>query len=338
MPFALSRECGRRGWIGSCWPEEYGGRSASALEKYVIAEELLAGGAPVGAHWAAERQSGDQILRYGSMRIKRLVLPRIAAGECYFSVGMSEADAGSDLASARTRAERVAGGWSITGAKVWTSNAHRAHYMITLARTSPKTQARHEGFTEFIIDMAAPGVVVRPIYNLAGLHDFNEVVFDNYFVPDDMVVGEVGNGWQVVTGELAYERSGPDRFMSTFQLLLDSIRVCGTTPDDHTANEIGRLIAHFATLRQMSVSIAGMLQQGLQPAVEAALVKDLGTAFEREIPERFRQILQQEPSLGDGAAYPELLGAAILDAPSFTIRGGTREVLRGIIARALGLR
>ena len=334
----FSRKCGERGYIGMRWPKQYGGHERSALERYVVTEEMLAGGAPVGAHWIADRQSGQQILRYGSERAKTLILPKIAAGVCYFSIGMSEPDSGSDLAAVRTRAVRVDGGWKISGTKVWTSGAHVTNYLIALARTAPKEEDRHAGMTQFIVDLSHPGVSVRPIYNLYGGHDFNEVVFDEFFVADDMVMGEPGMGWKLVTSELAFERSGPDRFLSTYQLLLESIRAIGADPDARSANDIGRFVAHLATLRRMSTSVAGMLERGAQPAVEAALVKDIGTAFEREIPETFRQLIATEPSLGDGASYAELLGMSILRAPGFTIRGGTREILRGMIARGLGLR
>lgn len=334
----FSRKCGERGFIGMTWPKQYGGGEKTALERYVMTEEMLAGGAPVGAHWVADRQSGHQILRYGSERAKQTILPKITTGLCFFGIGMSEPDSGSDLAAVRTRAVKADGGWRIHGTKVWTSSAHRANYLIALVRTSAKEENRHAGLTQFIIDMAEPGVTVRPIYNLYGGHDFNEVVFDDYFVPDDMVVGEVDGGWKMVTGELAFERSGPDRFLSTYQLLAESIRVLGSEPDDRAANEIGRFVAHLATLRRMSTSVAGMLHRGQQPLVEAALVKDIGTTFEREIPEVFRHLIPTEPTMGSGDSYAELLGMTILRAPGFTIRGGTREILRGMIAKGLGLR
>ena len=334
----FSRKCGERGYLGMRWPKKYGGHERSALERYIVTEEMLAGGAPVGAHWIADRQSGHQILGHGSERAKRTILPKIAAGTCFFGIGMSEPDSGSDLAAVRTRATQVEGGWKITGTKVWTSGAHEAHYLIALARTGPKEQDRHAGMTQFIVDLSHPGVSVRPIYNLYGGHDFNEVVFEDYFAADDMVLGGVGMGWKMVTSELAFERSGPDRFLSTYQLLIESIRAVGPDPDARSANEIGRFVAHLATLRRMSTSVAGMLERGAQPVVEAALVKDVGTAFEREIPEIFRQLITTEPTLGEGASYAELLGMTILRAPGFTIRGGTREILRGMIARGLGLR
>ena len=334
----FSRKCGARGYIGMRWPKQYGGHERSALERHVVTEEMLAGGAPVGAHWIADRQSGQQILRYGSERAKHTILPKIASGECYFSIGMSEPDSGSDLAAVRTRANKTEGGWNISGTKVWTSAAHRTNYLIALVRTAPKEEDRHAGMTQFIVDLSHSGVSVRPIYNLYGGHDFNEVVFDGFFAADDMVMGDVGMGWKLVTSELAFERSGPDRFLSTYQLLVESIRAIGANPDARSANEIGRFVAHLATLRRMSTSVAGMLERGAQPMVEAALVKDMGTAFEREIPETFRHLIATEPALGDGASYAELLGMTMLRAPGFTLRGGTREILRGVIARGLGLR
>jgi len=335
---AFSKKCGDRGYIGMTWPKRYGGHEKTPLERYIVVEELLAGGAPLGAHWVADRQSGHQILRYGSEIARQTILPKIAAGECFIGIGMSEPDSGSDLAAVRTRAEQVDGGWRITGTKVWTSNAHKAHYLIALARTSPKSEDRHAGLTQFIIDLSKPGVTVSPIYNLYSSHDFNEVVFDDYFVPDEMVIGEVGRGWETVTGELVFERSGPDRFMSSYQTLLESMRMIGPEPDTRSASEIGRFVAHLATLRHMSSSIAGMLDQGKQPAIEAALVKDMGTTLEREVPEVFRHLIPVEPSLGHGEDYGSLLGMTVLRAVGFTLRGGTREILRGVIARGLGLR
>src|SRR5690606_22462861 len=145
----FSRKIGARGWIGMSWPKEYGGSERSMLERYVVIEELLAGGAPVGAHWIADRQSGPQILRHGSERARREILTRIGRGECKFCSGSSEPDSGSDLAAVRTRADKVDGGKQITGTKVWTSNAHRTHYAILLARTAPKSADPHAGMTQF---------------------------------------------------------------------------------------------------------------------------------------------------------------------------------------------
>jgi alkylation response protein AidB-like acyl-CoA dehydrogenase len=335
---AFSRQCGLRGYIGMTWPKRYGGQERTKLERFIVTEELLAAGAPLGAHWVADRQSGHQILAHGTEAAKQSILPRIAAGECFIGIGMSEPDTGSDLAAVKTRGVQVEGGWHLSGTKVWTSNAHRAHYIIALVRTSPATEDRHAGLSQFIVDLSKPGVTVRPIVNLYGSHDFNEVVLEDCFVPDDMVLGTIGGGWKTVGGELVHERAGPDRFMSTYQTLIEGMRAIGPSPDERTAIALGRVVAHLATVRRMSTSIAGMLEAGRDANVEAALVKDIGTTLEREIPEVLRELIPVEPSMGDGGSFDELLGMSTLRSPGFTLRGGTREILRGVIARGLGLR
>ena len=174
---AFSRKLGERGWIGMTWPKEYGGHERSGLERYVVIEEMLAAGAPVAAHWIADRQSGPSLLRYGSEEQRITILPRIARGECYFCIGMSEPDAGSDLAAVRTKAQPVDGGYLVNGTKLWTTNAHLAHYMILLARTGSSASERHAGLSQFVVDLSAPGIEIRPILIATGEHHFNEVVF-----------------------------------------------------------------------------------------------------------------------------------------------------------------
>lgn len=334
----FSRRLGAAGFIGITWPAGHGGKDASMLTRFVITEELLAAGSPCGAHWIADRQSGPQILHHGSERAKAEILPAIVQGECYFGIGMSEPGAGSDLAAVRTRATRVEGGWSISGQKIWTTNAHRVHYMIVLARTGEPGANRHEGLTQFIVDMGSQGVSPRGITDLAGNHEFNEVFFDDCFVPDDMVVGNVGEGWSLVTGELAFERSTPDRFLTDYQLFRALVDRVGPEPDRGQAVRIGAMVAELASLRRMSISVSGMLERGAQPVVQAAMVKDLGTAFERSVPEIAREMVQVEPTRETQDPFVEALADTILRAPSFTLRGGTREILKSMIARGLDLR
>ncbi|MBN9006747.1 MAG: acyl-CoA dehydrogenase family protein [Rhizobiales bacterium] len=334
----FSRRAAAAGFVGMTWPKQYGGGEYSNLERFVVTEEMLAAGAPAGAHWIADRQSGPQILKHGSERARATILPKIAAGECYFGIGMSEPDSGSDLAAVRTKATRVDGGWTINGSKIWTSNAHRVHYLIVLARTSPLDQDRHAGLTQFIVATDSKGIQIRPILNMAGGHEFNEVFFKDVFVPDDMVMGQPGEGWKHVTGELAFERAGPDRFMSDIRLLVSLIDKVGAEPSERQAIAVGRCVAHFSALRRMSASIAGLLERGERPITEAALVKDVGTAFEREIPEMVRSLVPSESSLDDEDEFSQALAHVLLHAPSFTLRGGTPEILRGMIARGLGLR
>src|SRR5215472_3226191 len=252
----FSRKVGARGWIGMTWPEKYGGHERSALERYVMLEEMLAAGAPVSAHWIADRQSGPLLLRFGTEQQRERFLPRIARGELAFAIGMSEPDSGSDLASVRTRAEKVDGGYRVNGTKIWTSNAHLSDYAIALFRTRVVPDKKHEGLSQFLVDLASPGISIRPIIDLAGAHHFNEVHFEDCFVPDDMLVGKEGDGWKQVTTELAFERSGPERYLSSIQLVIELIREVGKDPGERTAATIGRLTAHLATLRQMSLSVA----------------------------------------------------------------------------------
>ena len=334
----FSRKLGARGWIGMTWPKLYGGHERTFLERYVVLEELLAGGAPVSAHWVADRQSGPLLLRFGTEAQRQRFLPAIARGELSFAIGMSEPDSGSDLASIRTRATAVDGGYCVNGTKVWTSNAHLAHYAIALFRTAVVPDKKHEGLTQFLVDLKSPGITIRPIIDLAGEHHFNEVVFEDAFVPDDMRVGADGNGWRQVSTELAFERSGPERYLSSFALVIELIRAESRRPTERGIAAVGRLVAHLATLRQMSLSVAGMLQAGENPNLEAALVKDVGTSFEQEIPEVVHAVLDLEPTIDTAGELEQTLGYLVQRAPSFSLRGGTREVLRGIIARGLGLR
>ena len=334
---------GERGWLGMTWPKQYGGHERTALERYVVLEEMLAAGAPVGHHWVADRQSGPSILRNGTEAQRQLVLPRIAAGECSFCIGMSEPDSGSDLAAARTRAQRVQGGWLVNGTKVWTSSAHIADYMILFCRTGTKSEDdRHAGASQFLVDMQqarAGGMTVRPIIDMRGGHHFNEVAIEDLLLPEDALLGQEGSGWHQVTAELAFERSGPDRFLSSFTLLVELVRTLGPAAPERAAVAIGRLTSHILALRRLSRSVAGMLQAGEDPALQASLVKDLGNVLEQETVEAVRLLVDVEPSEEAGnTSLAAVLAHLVMTSPSFSLRGGTREILRGIIARGLGLR
>ena len=313
----------------------YGGGERTALERYVVLEEMLAVGAPVGAHWIGDRQSGPLILRLGTEEQRREFLPRIIRGELAFAIGLSEPDSGSDLASLRTKAEKVPGGWKINGRKVWTTNAHRCDVMIALLRTAPAPdpKARHQGLSQFLVDCRSSGITIRPILDLVGEEGFNEITFDDVFVPDSLLVGAEGHGWEQATAELAFERAGPERYLSSLPLLtaaLDDLRA-----EPAAAETVGRLLARAGTLRQMSLAVAGMLQDGKTPAREAALVKDVGNDYEQALPETLRKLF-------DPARTPpevqEMQRIMTMVARSYSLRGGTREILRGIIARQLGLR
>jgi alkylation response protein AidB-like acyl-CoA dehydrogenase len=333
----FSRRLGEAGFLGMVWPRQYGGHERPAMERYVVLEELLAAGAPVGAHWIADRQTGPLLLRYGTEAQRRRWLPGMAAGRSFACIGLSEPGAGSDLAAVRSRAERVPGGWRINGQKLWTSGAHHAHVMLALLR-SERGSERQAGLSQFLIPMMTPGVTVRPIIDLVGNHDFNEVFFDDVVVGDDALVGAEGQGWNQVTAELAIERSGPERYLSSHALLvtlIDAARTAGVQ-NLPLAATIGRLVAELWTLRQMSMATAAKLAAGEDPNVEAAIVKDLGNDFEQRLPLAVQAILDLE--LDASTDLVRVLAHLLQVSPSFSLRGGTREVLRGIIARGMGLR
>lgn len=336
----FSRAMGERGWLGMTWPKEYGGHERSAFERYVVVEETLAAGAPVAAHWIADRQSGPSLLRYGTEAQKRTILPRIAAGDCVFCIGMSEPDSGSDLAATRTRAERqVDGSWKVNGTKLWTTYGHEADYMILFCRTSGTPADRHKGTSQLLVDMkATPGVTVRPIYDVMGQHHFNEVHFEDAVLPPDALLGTEGQGWAQVMGELAYERSGPERFLSSIQLLIELIGTLQGSESVAAQTAVGRLFSHLVTLRHMSRGVAALLEAGEDPTVHAAIVKDLGASFEQDLPDIARSLVDEEPDLQSTSDFAAVLAYTTMAAPAFSLRGGTREILRGIIARQLGLR
>src|SRR5580704_10020364 len=272
----FSKAMGRKGWIGITWPKQYGGSERTFLDRYVITEELLGNSAPAGAHWVADRQSGPLLLRFGSEEQRQAILHKITAGECYFSIGMSEPDSGSDLASVRTRAEPVPGGFRVNGTKVWTSGAHHNHYCIALVRTSGQHADRHKGLSPILVALKTPGITIRPIINLAGRHDWNEVTFNDAFIPESCLIGNEGDGWLQVTSELAFE---------------------------------------------------------------AALVKDLGTIYQQDLPEIARTIAESDATTEEDLAdFLDVAQYATMMAPSYTIQGGSTQVLRGIVARGLGLR
>ncbi|MDY7547101.1 acyl-CoA dehydrogenase family protein [Glaciimonas sp. CA11.2] len=347
----FSRKLGERGWIGMVWPRSVGGGEFSALERYVVLEEMLAAGAPVQAHWVADRQSGPLLLRFAPDTLARRVLSEIARGDTYFCIGMSEPDSGSDLASIRTKAVRGDGGWIIRGSKIWTTGAQRARYMIAFVRTDvsatavsatavstaavPDGRDRHAGFSQFLIDMSSPGITVQPIRNMLGEHEFNEVFLEDVWVPEENLIGQQGDGWKQVTAELAIERSGPERYMSSTELMLEMLQAADVEDDRH-AVALGRLVADYGALRQMSIGIAGMLARGDNPAVAASVVKDQGARLEKLIPELAQDLFGDKLALN--SSLREVLSYTLRSSPSFTLRGGTPEILRGIIARGMGLR
>lgn len=335
----FSRKMGDQGWLGMTWPVQYGGHGRPVAHRFVVTEEMLAAGAPVAAHWIADRQTGSHILRYGSEEQKRTILPRIAAGECFTAIGMSEPQAGSDLAAIKTSAQRTEKGWLLSGRKIWSTGAHYSHYMIVLARTSPADgRNRQVGLSQFLVDLSLPGIDISGIKDLGGTPHFNETLFDNVELPADALLGTEGSGWAQCMGELTLERSGPERFLTSLVLLEKALPVIARHVDDRRAGEVGSILANLRVLRRMSLGIAQMLEDGESPATAAAVVKEMGNRLENDIVARLRAMLSgiQRNEWPDG--LEPLLREAVLHLPSNTLRGGTTEILRGIIAREMGMR
>ena len=335
----FSRKLGRKGWLGMTWPKAYGGHERPFAHRYVVTEELLAAGAPVAAHWIADRQTGSHILKYGTEDQKREILPRIAAGECFTAIGMSEPQAGSDLAAITTSAKRKGDGWVLSGRKIWSTGAHFAHYMIVLARTSPaEGRNRQVGLSQFLVDLSLPGIDISGIRDLGGTPHFNETLFDNVELPADALLGTEGDGWAQCMSELALERSGPERFLTSLVVLETALRMLAHHRDDRRAGEIGSILANLRVLRRMSLGVAERLEGGEAPATEAAVVKEMGNRLENDIVVRLRSMLSGVPRGEWPEGFDNLLFEAILHLPSNTLRGGTTEILRGIIARQMGMR
>jgi alkylation response protein AidB-like acyl-CoA dehydrogenase len=258
----------------------------------------------------------------------------------YFCIGMSEPNAGSDLAGVRTRATPNDRGWLLNGQKIWTTNAHRCHYMIALVRTSGTSEDRHEGLSQVIVDLKLPGVTVRPIRDLSGDSHFCEVFFENVQLAPEAMLGREGDGWEQVMSELAFERSGPERLFSSI-VLFDEWLAYVRTPQGRTPQAVrlaGQIVSQLAPLRAMSVAVTHKLAHGESPVVEAALVKDLGTGVEQSIPALIADDLSGRAGRDVPLELLRTLDYVTQVAPSFSLRGGTRDILRGMIARGLGLR
>lgn len=336
----FSRALGRAGLLGLSLPKEYGGGGYGPFARFVVVEELLAVGAPVAAHWIADRQSAPLLLNYGTEAQRKFFLPKIAKGELFFCIGMSEPGSGSDLASVRSRAERTATGWRLTGQKIWTTTALEADYMIALVRSSGTLADRQAGLSQFLVPLRAPGVTVRPIIDLTGTAEFAEVFFDNVELGEDALVGTEGGGWHQVTAELAFERSGPERIYSAVVLIDEWVAHlrAHNRLNGGAASLAGQFSAQLTVLRSLSMAVTARLAAGESPVIEASLSKDLGTGFEQSVPALIADDLGSHPDEAVDADFYRTLQFVSRIAPSYSLRGGTREILRGIIARGLGLR
>jgi alkylation response protein AidB-like acyl-CoA dehydrogenase len=339
----FSKKLGARGLIGLTWPKEYGGQGRSYMDRLILTEELLRRGAPVAAHWLADRQMGPSILHYGSPEQKANLLPGIISGDLVFCIGMSEPGAGSDLAGLQTKAEEDGDDFVLNGQKIWTSFAHLADYCYLVARTNPEVP-KHKGISEFIVDMKTPGITVKPIVDMTGEHHFNEVFFDQVRIPKSALVGEKDRGWYQIASQLDYERSGIERLMSNY-LIYEAIvayaKETGQTRRETIRHKLAQLHIEFMVGKFLVYKVAWLLTKGIIPNAESAAAKAFCTEYEQRLAHTATEILGAYGHLMPGSPHARLNGRiarACLYAPAYTIQGGTSTILRNIIAmRGLGL-
>ncbi len=339
----FSRRLAERGWIGLVWPREYGGAERSYLDRLIVTEELLLGGAPVAAHWFGDRQIGPSLLAHGTQEQKRELLPRITRAEISFCVGMSEPGAGSDLANLQTRASPDGDGFRIRGQKIWTSFASEAEYCYLVARTDPDSSA-HRGISELLVPMDAPGITVRPIRDMVSEEHFGEVFFDDVYAPAGALIGQRDRGFYQIMEQLDYERSGIERLVSNAPLWYDVLRLAGERGllrEPLLRQEVAEIETAVACGRGMIYHVAQLLSSGRVPNYEAAVTKTFCTSLEQRIASFAARLLGPAAQLAPGDPRAPLGGRAaraLLYAPAYTVQGGTNEILRNIIAeRGLGL-
>ena len=344
----LTAKMAERGWLTLAWPEEYGGQGRPHIEQMIYNEETAYFRAPTRDVSIGTHMVGPTLMLYGTEEQKSHYLPEIASGEAVYCQGFSEPESGSDLASLQLRAIEDGDDYVLSGSKIWTSGAHRSTHCYLLTRTDPDAP-KHRGISVFIVDMNTPGIEVRPIINMFGIHYFNQVFFDNVRVPKRAMIGEKNRGWYIAATTLDFERSGVASFASnrrSIEELVELARETGTNgkplsgdpmvkqrlAELWTANEAGKTIAY---------NVAWMQSQGLVPNREASISKMMGSEIAQQIHELGVRILGMYGILDKGSKWAYLDGRLAwlwMDSISLTIRGGTSEIQRNIIAgRGLGL-
>ncbi|MDY7033517.1 MAG: acyl-CoA dehydrogenase family protein [Thermodesulfobacteriota bacterium] len=344
----FSKEMSNKGWIGMTWPGEYGGKGHTYIDRAILMEEMLTYQAPIGFHFLGDRQVGPAIMHFGNEEQKKEYLPKIINADIAFAIGLSEPNAGSDLVSVKTFAKEEEDCFVMNGQKVWTTGAHRADYIWMIARTDLEAP-KHKGISEFIVDLKSPGVTVRPIINIAGVHSFNEVFFDDVKIPKENLVGVKNRGFYQLMAQVDYERAGLERLMQNYPLfvyLLDYVKkeerdgqsIC---KNPHVRNTLAELEIEYQVGRLFCYQVAWTLTQGHIPNREAALCKAYCTQYEQRLSDAATRILGLGGRLMPGSKWAPLNGEApdsYLWAVSYTIQGGSLEVLKNIVAtRGLGL-
>ncbi|HEX9975691.1 MAG TPA: acyl-CoA dehydrogenase family protein [Dehalococcoidales bacterium] len=344
----FTKKVAQKGWIGLSWPKEYGGQGRSNIDRLVLTEEMLRYGAPAACHWFADRQIGRTIIAFGTPEQKQEILPRILKGEAYVGLGMSEPEAGSDLASLQTRATEDGDDYIINGQKMWTSCAHFMNYIYLVARTDP-TAPRHRGISEFVIPSKLPGITIRPTIDITGTEAWGEVFYDNVRVSKSCLIGEKNRGFYQILNQLDYERAGLERLMGNYPLF-DAI-IQFTKETRHNGQPLGenipirhklaQLQIEFEIGRLLTYRVVLVMDQGRAPNWEAAMAKAYCTSFEQRLADVATQILGLYGQLVAESKWAPLLGMAphsYLGSKGYSLQAGTSEILRNIIAtRGLGL-
>lgn len=344
----FTKRVAAKGWIGLTWPREYGGQGLSFVDRLILTEEMLRYGAPTACHWFADRQIGGAVLEYGSEEQKRDLLPKIIKGELYCGLGMSETEAGSDLASLKTRAAEDGDDYIINGQKTWTSGGSFINYVYILARTDPEV-VKHKGISEFIIPLDLPGISRIPMVDITGTEAWNDVFFDNVRVPKKYMIGEKNKGFYHVMAELAFERSGMERLMGNYPLFDALIKFVIETRDggkslaqnDVIRQKLAQLQVEFEIGRLFMYRVAMAMETGKPPTVEAAMSKAYATAFEQRVANFAVEVLGPYGLLWMDSKYAKIGGLAAhsyLGCKGYSLQAGASEILKNIIAqRGLGL-
>ncbi len=344
----FTKKVAEKGWIGLTWPEEYGGKGRSHTDRLTLTEEMLRYGAPAACHWFADRQIGGGILRYGNEEQKRDMLPKIIAGEAYVGLGLSEPEAGSDLASLRTRATEDGDYYIIDGQKMWTSCGMFMNYTYMVARTDPEVP-KHRGISEFIFPTDLPGITITPTIDITGSTAWAEVFFDGVRIPNTCLIGEKNRGFYQVVNQLDYERAGLERLMGNYPLFDAIVRFVKETKwngdylskDMLIRQKLAQLQVEFEIGRLLTYRVVMVMEEGKAPNVEASKAKAYSTAFEQHLASVAIDILGPYGQLIAESKYAPILGMAphsYLGSKGYSLQAGSSEVLRNVIAtRGLGL-
>jgi alkylation response protein AidB-like acyl-CoA dehydrogenase len=345
----FSRKMARKGWIGLTWAPAYGGGGRGYVDKMILYEELFRVQAPVGYHFLAERQIGPALIQFGTDWQKEFFLPRIIRADegVMFCLLFSEPNAGSDLAAVATSAKREGEYYIVNGQKVWTSEAHVADYGWLLARTDPdRSVAPHRTCSEFIVDMKLPGITVRPIINMAGEHSFNEVFFDDVKVHEKYLVGRENEGFKQIMAQVDYERAGIERLMQNYpvyQQFFEYVKGMDSKTEDYARarDTLAQLEIEYHAGRLLCYQTAWTIDQGRKPTSQAALCKAFCTQYEQGLNDAATRIIGPAALIRGKSPWTPLavdLAACYLWGPSYTLQGGSVEILKNIIAfRGLGL-